>query len=107
MQGRGYTFDYISDKQLQQTDTVAIAAGSGQLDVRTSGDAHYQTVLLPACSYLSNGAMDKLIGLAEGGASILVYKQLPTGPSRMGLIYLHGRMPVNQIIEGPAFYGYR
>ncbi|HEY4334316.1 MAG TPA: glycosyl hydrolase [Puia sp.] len=82
MQGRGYTFDYISDKQLQQTDTVTRSSmtGPGGADIRTSGDAHYRTVLLPACTYLSVGAMDKLIRLAEDGATILVYKHLPSGP---------------------------
>jgi hypothetical protein len=82
MQAQGYTFDYISDRQLQQTDTVTktAATGSGGVDIRTSGDAHYRTVLLPACAFLSNKAMDKLVRLADGGATILVYKHLPAGP---------------------------
>lgn len=89
MQRQGYSFDYISDKQLQQTDTTAAslpdAPGDSGLQspmpgIRTSGDAHYRTVLLPACRYISNNAFDKLIQLAESGVNILVYKQLPGGP---------------------------
>jgi hypothetical protein len=73
MQRQGYAFDYISDKQLQQT-------GSPGADILTSGGTHYRTVLLPACKYISNAAWDKLIRLAEHGVTILVYRNLPAGP---------------------------
>jgi hypothetical protein len=97
MQHRGYTFDYISDKQLQQTDTATASPDiNTQLAdhpaIRTSGDAHYQTVLLPACTYISNGAWNKLIQLAVGGANILIYQHLPAGPP--GWADLAARQPV-------------
>ncbi|HWK04318.1 MAG TPA: glycosyl hydrolase [Puia sp.] len=77
LQRLGYGYDYISDRQVQQTDAGAgVAAGSGA--IRTSGGGLYQTLLLPDCRYISAGALRKLIGLAESGATILVYKELPS-----------------------------
>jgi hypothetical protein len=60
LQSHGYSFDYVSDKQLQ-----------GPLP------AQYRTILLPACRYLPIATVQKLLSLARQGITILVYKQLP------------------------------
>jgi len=61
LQTHGYTFDYVSDKQLQTLTT----------------GTHYRAILLPDCRYLSVGALQKLTTL---GIPVLVYKALPSGP---------------------------
>lgn len=82
MQEWGYAYDYISDRQLQQT----VVAGDGKdggngngmaARIRTSGGSMYQTVLLPDCRYISQEAFTRLMQLAEQGAVVLVYKGLP------------------------------
>lgn len=61
LQTHGYTFDYISDKQLQQL---------------TSG-THYRAILIPGCRYMSLAALQKLTSL---GIPVLAYKTPPSGP---------------------------
>jgi len=67
---RGYAFDYISDKQLQN-----LKEKEGR--IYTEGNAMYRTVVLPDCRYISLGAFKRLMALAEGGAQILIYKTMP------------------------------
>ena len=92
LQRLGYGYDYISDKQVQQTAAVdaggaASRAGSaGDAAIRTSGGGLYQTLLLPDCRYISVAALGKLIGLAERGATILVYKELPSDVPGWGML---------------------
>ncbi len=70
---QGYGFDYISDKQIMG---LRMADGGG---VRTTGGGRYKTVLLPDCRYISAAAFERLVQLADSGATILVYKKLPDG----------------------------
>ncbi|MEO5998754.1 MAG: glycosyl hydrolase [Chitinophagaceae bacterium] len=65
----GYAFDLISDKQLQQVQAV-----NNKL---VTGGVNYQTVLLSDCKYITVETLDKLIKLAESGAIIVFYKNLP------------------------------
>ncbi|HEY4287377.1 MAG TPA: glycosyl hydrolase [Puia sp.] len=78
MLGKGYGFDYISDKQLQG---VRMSDGGG---VRTASGGRYRTVLLPDCKYISVEALERLVQLADSGATILVYKKLPGGVPGLG-----------------------
>ncbi len=64
LQSHGYAFDYISDKQLRQLQPTT----------------HYHTIILPDCRYLSLAALQQLTQLASEGVTVLVYKDLPTGP---------------------------
>ena len=66
----GYTFDFISDDQLQRTN---IKNGS----LQTEGDNTYQTVLVPAAETMSLETAERLIGLARDGATVLIWKGLP------------------------------
>ena len=75
---QGYGFDYISDKQVQG---LRMADDGG---VRTTGGGRYKTVLLPDCQYISVGALERLVQLADSGATILVYKKLPRGVPGLG-----------------------
>jgi hypothetical protein len=66
---RGYTFDYISDRLLQQVEW----------DGRRlrAADNHYRTILVPRCSHMPLDTMEKLISLASSGATVLFLDALP------------------------------
>ena len=68
---KGYAFDLISDKQLQE---VQINNASLQ-----TGGINYQTILLAATKYLPPETIQQLLKLAAGGATILIEKNLPIG----------------------------
>jgi len=69
MLANGHSFDFFSDRQLQNITAVG-------KNVRTGGN-HYQTILLPANKFISEKSFQKLIELAKAGANILVFKNLP------------------------------
>jgi len=66
---QGYSFDFFTDRQLQNF-TVS---GSNI----TTGGNNYQTILLPANKYLPLESFQKLVELAKNGATVLCYKALP------------------------------
>ncbi|HSC55104.1 MAG TPA: glycosyl hydrolase [Phnomibacter sp.] len=66
----GYAFDFISDKQVQQ-----LKATPGAIQ---TGGTNYQTILLSNNQYIPLETMKKLMQLSADGATILVYKQLPS-----------------------------
>ena len=70
MQEKGYAFDYISDRQILNLKT------SGKKII--TGGTSYQTILLPACKFMKAETLQKLIELAENGANIIFYKNLPS-----------------------------
>jgi hypothetical protein len=65
----GYSFDFFSDRQLQNF-TV-----SG--DKILSGGNNYKTILLPANKFIPPASLKMLIALADKGINILFYKQAP------------------------------
>jgi hypothetical protein len=70
MLDHGYDFDFFSDRQLQKFTQ----AGK---QIITGGN-NYQTILLPANKFMTEKSFQKLVELAKNGATILVYKNLPT-----------------------------
>ncbi len=68
--GRGFTFDYISDRQLAAVET-------SEGTVRAAGGS-YRVVLVPPCDYIPVATMEKLLGLAEQGATILFVDHVPS-----------------------------
>ncbi len=70
MLDKGVGFDFFSDRQLQKFSVTA----SGVL---THGN-NYKTILLPANKLITDASFDKLITLAKNGATVVVYKNLPT-----------------------------
>lgn len=66
---QGYTFDIFSDKQLQQVKNN----GTGLL----SGGNTYKTILLAETKYLPLETLQKLVTLAQQGATIIIHKALP------------------------------
>ena len=66
---QGYTFDYISDAQLQQTRT-----DSGAL--LTGGNTRYQVIVVPATRRMPVATLQKIAALAADGAKI-IFEKLP------------------------------
>ncbi|HKJ66746.1 MAG TPA: glycosyl hydrolase, partial [bacterium] len=69
LRDRGYAFDFISDRQLRQTE-----AAGGRL--RTGGGV-YQTIVVPTCRFIPLETFRKLLELAQNGATVIFYKNLP------------------------------
>ena len=78
---KGYLFDYISDKQV-----LKLVAEKGQLKAQ---GATYKTILVPVSKYIPLSTMEKLVKLAEAGATVLFQDQLPSDVS--GLADLKNR----------------
>jgi alpha-L-rhamnosidase len=70
MMDRGYSFDYISDKQIR-----ALKVEDG--NIVSAGHSRYKTIVIPHCRYIPLETMEALIKLSEEGATIVVYKGLP------------------------------
>ncbi len=65
----GYTFDYISDKQIQQL-TVE--------DKKIlSNNSEYKTIIIPDCDYIPLTTIQKVISLAKQGATIILQNDFP------------------------------
>ena len=65
----GYAFDIFSDKQLQQVKN----SGTGLL----SGGNTYKAILVAETKYLPLETLQKLVTLAQQGATIIIHKALP------------------------------
>ena len=66
---KGYTFDYLSDAQLQQTRTDKGA-------LLTGGNTRYQVIVVPATRRMPVATLQKLAALAASGAKI-IFEKLP------------------------------
>lgn len=65
----GYSFDFISDRQLQ---SVTVSDHTLQ-----SGGNRYNTILLPANRFIPEATLQKLFELVKKGARIVFYKNPP------------------------------
>jgi len=70
----GYAFDYISDKQIGNLEIQ-------DRKIRTEGGNDYQTLVIPKCQYMPLKTFQKIIALAESGATVLFSEGLPTSAS--------------------------
>ncbi len=67
---RGFTFDYVSDRQLE-------LAKPSSGNVKMPGGV-YQTVVVPRCQHMPLGTLKRLIALAKAGCTIIFEGDLPT-----------------------------
>jgi hypothetical protein len=70
---KGYSFDYISDLQIKNTevsDKVLLTEGN-----------RYKTLVLPGCKYIPLETFSQILKLANDGASIILYGNLPDNVS--------------------------
>ncbi|HYP15235.1 MAG TPA: glycosyl hydrolase [Bryobacteraceae bacterium] len=65
----GYTFDFVSDRQLAS----AKASGAGV----ELGGVVYKAIVVPQAKYVPVSTVQKIAGLAQGGANILIHNELP------------------------------
>jgi len=68
---RGYSFDFISDRQL-----LAATAGAGHVQVP---GGRYPIVLVPATNHMPLPTLERLLDLAKSGASVVFGDRLPSG----------------------------
>ncbi len=66
---RGYSFDYISDRQL--TDCRYTAG------VFSTKGGKYRVLVVPQCRFMPLRTLERLIDLAKAGATIIVHNSLP------------------------------
>jgi hypothetical protein len=70
MQEKGYAFDYISDRQIENIQTA-------NSKILTGGTA-YQTIVLPAAKFMKATTFQHLVELVKNGATVIAYKNLPS-----------------------------
>jgi hypothetical protein len=70
---RGYGFDFISDRQIKKVQI-------SERQIQT-GENTYQTILVPASNYIPLSTFESIIELAEEGATVLFYRNLPSDVS--------------------------
>ena len=75
----GYQFDYVSDMQLSGAAVV-----SNNISLRMLNGTEYRTVVVPKCNVMSIEAMGLLLGLAQGGGTIVFVDGLPEDVSGFG-----------------------
>ncbi|MVN90596.1 glycosyl hydrolase [Mucilaginibacter aquatilis] len=69
MLAKGYTFDFISDRQLMD-----VKQNSNNL---LTGGGNYKTLIIPDCSLIPLSTLQRIVELATNGAQIIVLKNLP------------------------------
>jgi len=70
MLDKGYAFDFISDKQIKN-----ILVYDGLL--KTEGNTTYKTLVLPGSKYIPLETFNNIINLADKGATIIIFGNLP------------------------------
>lgn len=73
---KGYTFDYISGRQILESNT-------DNAMIQTKGGP-YKTIIIPKTSYIPLSVWKKLLQLANDGASIVVHGSLPSDVPGLG-----------------------
>jgi hypothetical protein len=68
----GYSFDYISDRQVKQLHTDSLQ------NVFISDKSRYQAIIVPAVEYISESTMQEFERLSEKGVKIIFSNHLPT-----------------------------
>lgn len=67
---KGYAFDYISDKQIEN-----MTFNDGRL--KTEGNSQYKTIVIPHCRFMPMATLKKLASLAEQGAVVVMLQGYP------------------------------
>lgn len=67
---RGYSFDFVSDRQLASAQTQ-------DAHVRVPGGS-YRVIVVPPCNHMPAATMQRLLDLAAGGATVVFQDRLPS-----------------------------
>ena len=73
---RGYSFDYISDRQLA-------TAKVGRDGIKVAG-GNYRVIVVPPCDVIPLPTMEKLLSLAKAGATVIFQDELPRDVPGLG-----------------------
>jgi putative sterol carrier protein len=76
MHKQGYSYDFISDRQL-------LNVKEDEKQLQTGGIA-YKTVVIPDARFIPLKTFEKLVQLAKDGATVVVYKSLPSSVPGLG-----------------------
>jgi hypothetical protein len=82
LQGRGFTYDFVSDRQLRQ---VRVERGG----LVTSGGGRYRVVVVPAGKFMPLETLEHIVALARAGATVIAFNGWPADVS--GLADLDAR----------------
>jgi hypothetical protein len=75
---RGYSFDYVSDRQL-----AAARLKNGKVEMPESS---YRVVVVPTCERMPVATLKKLFSLAESGATVIFENDLPKDVPGLGAL---------------------
>jgi hypothetical protein len=95
LQRRGYTFDFISDRQISALTQPSLdgprasydpagAKGSSSGKLTTRGGASYKVLVVPACRFIPLETFDAIVSLARGGAVVVAFNGLPDDVAGLG-----------------------
>lgn len=73
---RGYAFDYVSDRQLAGAKVVGD-------EIKAPG-GNYRVVVVPSCEFLPLATLEKLIALAQSGATVIFSGGVPKDVPGLG-----------------------
>jgi len=76
MWDRGYSFDYVSERQLANTKYIS--------DHIVTEGGRYRVVVVPTCRFMPLRTLKNLMDLAESGATIVVHGELPSDVPGLG-----------------------
>lgn len=96
LQERGYAYDYLTDRLLQDLsfENGAIRAANSE----------YRTIVIPGAQRMSVKTLEKLMELARQGASVIFYENLPNDVPGLHELQTR-RQSLQEIIDGIAFSG--
>jgi len=70
LDAKGYGFDYISDKQIQELQTRT-------RNIVTRAGVQYKAIVIPHCRYIPLATLEKISALAKEGSPVIFYEGLP------------------------------
>jgi hypothetical protein len=75
MLNNGFLFDFISDRQLAETK---VRSQKSEVRILSPGDVTYKTVIVPECKFIPLETFQKLVDLAQQGATIILHNSIPS-----------------------------
>ena len=76
LQAKGHSFDFISDAQILNT-----SAAKGFIQ---TGGISYKTIIVPETKFMPLATFQKLVSLAQSGATVVFYKNTPADVPGLG-----------------------
>ena len=96
MWGRGFTYDFISDRQVRETRMQADR-------LVTAGGGTYRVLVMPAARFLPLETLEHAMALARQGATLIAFRGLPSDVA--GLTAAEGRRARFREIIGTLQFG--